>query len=74
VYNQLRSSKGIPRTVDSIYTYALIKALYDEGEDYIDSFWPIVVKTIPSNQSVTSSFIQRKLKVAAWKLRYTFWK
>lgn len=62
MYNQLRSSKGIPRTVDSIYTYALIKALYDEGEDYIDSFWPIVVKTIPSNQSVTSSFIQRKLK------------
>jgi len=48
--------------VGSIYTYALIKALYDEGEDYIDSFWPIVVKTIPSNQSVTSSFVQTKLR------------
>lgn len=48
-------------TVDSIYTYALIKALYDEGEDYVDSFWPIVVKAIPSNQSVTSSFVQTKL-------------
>jgi hypothetical protein len=50
------------RTVGSIYTYALIKALYDEGEDYIDSFWPIVVKTIPSNQSVTSGFVQKKLR------------
>jgi hypothetical protein len=48
--------------VGSIYTYALIKALYDEGEDYIDSFWPIVVKTLPSNQSVTSSIMQGRLK------------
>ena len=50
------------RMVGTIYTYALIKALYDEGEDYIDSFWPIVVNTIPSNQSVTSSFVQAKLR------------
>ena len=48
--------------VDSIYTYALIKALYDEGEDYVDSFWPILVKTLPSNQSVTSSFLQKKVR------------
>ena len=48
--------------VGSIYTYALIKALYDEGQDYLDSFWPFVVKVIPSNQSVTSRFIQTKLK------------
>lgn len=52
----------MPRMVGSIYTYALIKALYDEGEDYVDSFWPILVKTIPSNQSVTCSFVQRKLR------------
>ena len=62
IQSTLRSPRGMPTTVGSIYTYALIKALYDEGEDYIDSFWPIVVKTIPSNQSVTSSFVQRKLR------------
>ena len=46
----------------SVYTYALIRALYDEGQDYIDSFWPFVVKVIPSNQSVRSRFIQTRLK------------
>lgn len=48
--------------VGSIYTYALIKALYDEGQDYLDSFWPFVVEAIPSNKSVTPRFIQKKLK------------
>jgi len=48
--------------VGTIYTYALIKTLYDQGQDYIDSFWPFVVKVIPSNQSVTSSSIQRNLR------------
>lgn len=56
------NSRWLSRTVGSIYTYALIKALYDEGEDYVDSFWPIVVRTIPSNQSVTPSFVQRNLR------------
>lgn len=23
-----------------VYTYALVKSLYDQGEDYIDCFWP----------------------------------
>jgi len=48
--------------VGSVYTYALIKALYDEGQDYIDSFWPFAVKVIPSGKSLDSSFIQRDLR------------
>ncbi len=47
---------------DSLHSYALIKALYTEGKDYLDSFWPFTIKVIPSNKSVTSSFIQEKLK------------
>lgn len=45
-----------------VHTYALIRALYDEGQDYIDSFWPFVVEIIQSNQSVTKKLIQTKLK------------
>ena len=30
-----------------LVTYSLIKALYDEGKDYIDSFWPFVVQALP---------------------------
>jgi len=48
--------------VGSIYTYALIKALYDEGRDYIDSFWPFAVKVIPSRKPVTPSSIQKNLR------------
>ena len=45
-----------------IYTYALIKALYDEGGDYVDSFWPFAVKAIPQKKSVTSTYIQKRLE------------
>lgn len=48
--------------VGPIYTYALIKALYDEGRDYIDSFWPFAVKVIPPKRSVTPSSIQKNLR------------
>jgi hypothetical protein len=27
-----------------IYTYALAKSLYDQGEDYIDAFWPLALR------------------------------
>ena len=46
----------------SIYTYALIKTLYDEGRDYVDSFWPFAVKVIPPRKSVDSSSIQKNLR------------
>ena len=48
--------------VDSVHAYVLIIALYNEGKDYLDCFWPFAIKVIPSNKSVTSSFIQKKLK------------
>jgi len=48
--------------VNSIYIYALMKALYEEGQDYLDSFWPFAVMAIPSNKSVDISYIQRRLK------------
>jgi len=33
-----------------IYTYALIRSLCDQGEDYIDSFWPFVIKVLPPEE------------------------
>jgi len=46
----------------SIYTYALIKSLYDQGEDYIDSFWPFAIKAFPADRFLDSVSIQRNLK------------
>jgi hypothetical protein len=31
----------------ALQTYSLIKALYDEGKDYIDAFWPILLQVMP---------------------------
>jgi hypothetical protein len=31
----------------TLKTYSLIKALYDEGKDYIDAFWPILLQVMP---------------------------
>lgn len=45
-----------------IYTYALIKSLYDRGKDYIDSFWPFAVKVLPRGKFVDLSSIQRNLR------------
>lgn len=44
-----------------LYTYALIKSLSDEGEDYIDAFWPFTVKIFPINTQLKIDLIQRKL-------------
>jgi len=41
-----------------IYTYALIKSLYDEGGDYIDSFWPFVIMSLQSTISLSLEKIQ----------------
>lgn len=54
--------KGTSEMVGSIYTYALIKALYDEGRDYVDSFWPFAVRVIPSRKPVAPSLIQKNLR------------
>lgn len=45
-----------------IYTYALIKSLYDQGEDYIDSFWPFVIKALGPNKSSDLNIMQKTLK------------
>lgn len=46
----------------SISTYALIKSLYDQGEDYIDSFWPFAIKIFPADEFIRSTYIQENLK------------
>ena len=33
-----------------IYTYALAKSLYDQGEDYIDAFWPLTLRVFNINK------------------------
>lgn len=35
----------------ALVTYSLIRALYDEGRDYVDSFWPFAVRVLPSDRS-----------------------
>ncbi len=44
------------------YTYALVKSLYDQGEDYVDSFWPFTIKVFPPHKPVNLEFIQKALK------------
>lgn len=46
-----------------IYTYALIKSLYDQGEDYIDSFWPFAVMVIPERKFSSIGFIKHNLNL-----------
>lgn len=46
-----------------VYTYALVKSLYDNGSDYIDSFWPFTIKVFPKESlQVDINFIQLALK------------
>lgn len=35
----------------SLITYSLIRALYDEGRDYIDAFWPFTTRVLPLDKS-----------------------
>lgn len=34
-----------------ICTYSLVKTLYEQGKDYIDSFWPFVLKLLRKNET-----------------------
>lgn len=36
-----------------LYTYSLIRSLYDQGDDLIDSFWPLVIKVLPTDRSAS---------------------
>src|SRR5690348_4776312 len=31
----------------ALHTYSLVKALYDQGRDYIDAFWPFLLQVMP---------------------------
>lgn len=46
-----------------VYTYALIKALCDQGEDYIDSFWPFAIRVLPRDRKFADlNTIQKGMK------------
>jgi len=46
-----------------ICTYSLVKTLYEQGKDYIDSFWPLVLKVIPKDKTpLNLASIQKELK------------
>lgn len=46
-----------------IYAYALIKSFYDNGEEYLDAFWPFAIKVFPADKEFLSSdAIQVKIK------------
>lgn len=44
-----------------IYTYAFIKLLYDEGNDYLDAFWPFAVQSIPNDKGLDLTSIQNNI-------------
>jgi len=45
-----------------IYTYALIKSFYDRGDDFIDSFSPFVIKSLPIDKPESLNYIQKQLR------------
>jgi len=46
-----------------IYTYSLVKTLYEQGKDYIDSFWPFVLKVMPKDKTTQDlAYIQKGVK------------
>lgn len=46
----------------SLYNYALLKALHDQGSDYIDCFWPFVISVIKAEEALRVSEIQVRLR------------
>ncbi len=45
------------------YTYSLVKALYERGQDYIDAFWPFVLRVLSENgTSMSLVSMQEKLR------------
>ena len=45
-----------------LYLYALIKSLYDKGEDYLDSFWPFVIQVATINKPKDIIELQKDVK------------
>ena len=47
-----------------LYTYSLIRSLYDQGADLIDSFWPLIVRILPNDGSgFPADDLQNSLKL-----------
>jgi hypothetical protein len=47
--------------VNKLYTYALVKALYDQNRDYFDTFLPLILNITPKNSFVDIQTIQNSL-------------
>jgi len=45
-----------------IYTYAMIKSLYDEEQDYLDTFVPFVLKVFKENEYINKKNVQSRLE------------
>ncbi len=43
------------------YTYALITALYDERQDYLDAFWPFVAQAFPNSGYIARDLLRSRL-------------
>jgi len=47
--------------VNKLYTYALVKALYDQNHDYFDTFLPSILTIAPENSFINIQTIQNSL-------------
>jgi hypothetical protein len=53
----------VKKLENQIYLYAIVKSLYEQGEDYIDSFRPYVLRAFPQiGKPVGLNFIQNRLE------------
>jgi len=51
-----------------LYTYTLVKTLHEQGKDYIDTFYPFVLKVLPTDKSsLNLASVQEKIK-EDWEL------
>ncbi len=44
-----------------VYTYALMKSLYDQGQDYLDAFWPFALRALPPAPAADAQAVRRGL-------------
>ncbi|MFA5296096.1 MAG: hypothetical protein WC382_11320 [Methanoregulaceae archaeon] len=45
-----------------LYTYALIKTLSDNNSEYIDSFWPLIVRVLPAKKELALFQVQKTIR------------
>jgi len=60
-YNKFDFARGYPTMNNLLCTYALIRSLYDQGEDYIDSFWPFAIQVLDAEKYSDTSSIQKQI-------------